>query len=184
MVLLVFMLLPTDTFITAWKWGKYLSSEALEKGIHAKISSWKRWSNNEIPLSVKSSALFLDSQLIKMDAIDNGYAEGIALDSDGNVSSGSVENIFIVFDGKVFTPRLSSSVFPGITRDTVIQLCKDNSIPCKEMEIPREMLYLADEIFFTGTAAEITPVSNVDGVVIGNGKRGPITESLQIYFME
>jgi branched-chain amino acid aminotransferase len=124
----------------------------------------------------------MNSQLIKMEALANGYVEGIALDSNGYVSEGSGENIFVVRDGKIHTPPLGASVLPGITRDAVITLARESGIPVVETIVPREMLYIADEVFFTGTAAEITPIRSIDRITIGKGRRGPIAEALQKEF--
>ncbi len=173
---------PIETYIITWYWGKYLGPEALEKGVDVQISSWHRFSPDTLPSLAKAGANYMNSQLIKMEAILNGYVEGIALDSYGYVSEGSGENIFVVREGKVYTPPLSASVLPGITRWSVIQLCKDLGIEVREEMIPREMLYLADEVFFTGTAAEITPIRSIDKIIIGEGKRGPITKMLQDEF--
>jgi branched-chain amino acid aminotransferase len=137
---------------------------------------------NTLPALAKAGANYMNSQLIRMEATANGYSEGIALDSTGNVSEGSGENIFVVRDGKILTPPLSSSVLPGITRDTVLTLARDLTIPVVEAIIPRELLYIADEVFFSGTAAEITPIRSVDRIQVGKGSRGPITEQLQREF--
>ena len=170
---------PVEVFILTWRWGKYLGHEALENGIEVCVSSWNRLASNTLPALAKASANYMNSQLIKMEAIVNGYTEGIALDSSGNVSEGSGENIFIVRHGRLSTPPLSSSVLPGITRDSVLTLAADMDIPVAEESVPREALYIADEVFFTGTAAEITPIRAVDRIVIGKGKPGPITRRLQ-----
>jgi len=173
---------PVETYIAAWIWGKYLGREAVEEGVDVCISSWVRMAPNTLPAMAKAGANYMNSQLIKMEAITNGYSEGIALDSSGCVSEGSGENIFIIKDGTVMTPSLSSSVLPGITRDSIMHLCRDNEIPVIECSIPREALYVADEAFFTGTAAEITPIRSVDRIKIGKGGRGPITRLLQNEF--
>src|SRR5207253_2736837 len=146
------------------------------------VSSWTRLAPNTLPALAKAGANYMNSQLIRMEAAVNGYAEGIALDTNGYVSEGSGENIFVVRDGKIFTPPLGASVLPGITRDTVIQLCQDLGIPLVETIVPREMLYIADEVFFSGTAAEITPIRSVDRIQIGKGFRGPVAEKLQKEF--
>lgn len=173
---------PIEVFIACWEWGKYLGEEALAQGVDVCMSSWSRLAPNTLPSLAKAGGNYLNSQLIRMEANVNGYAEGIALDPFGYVSEGSGENIFVIRDGVIFTPPLSNSVLPGITRDSVLRLCADLKIPVTETQIPREMLYIADEIFFTGTAAEITPVRSVDRIQIGKGRRGPITQRLQEEF--
>lgn len=170
---------PTETYIACWEWGKYLGEEALARGVDVCVSSWMRMAPNTMPMLSKAGGNYLNSQLIRMEANINGYDEGIALDAAGYVSEGSGENIFVVRDGKLHTPPLGNSILPGITRDAVIQLCGDSGITVVEAPVPREMLYIADEIFFSGTAAEITPIRSVDKIVIGAGHRGPITEKLQ-----
>ncbi len=170
---------PIDSAILVWEWGQYLGDEALENGVDVKISTWQRMAPNTFPALAKSGANYMNSQLIKMEAILEGYVEGIGLNVRGDVSEGSGENIFLVMDGKIHTPPLSASILPGIIRDTVIHIAKDLDIPFTEETIPREMLYIADEIFFTGSAAEITPIRSVDKINIGKGKRGPITKILQ-----
>ena len=173
---------PLEIYIASWVWGKYLGAEAVEQGVDVCISSWARMSANTLPATAKSAANYLNSQLIKMDAITNGYSEGIALDGQGNVSEGSGENIFIIKDGVVYTPPLSSAVLPGITRDSVMQLAKLLGYEVREQVMPRAALYIADEIFFTGTAAEVTPVRSIDRIKIGSGSRGPITAAIQKEF--
>lgn len=173
---------PIDCVILVWEWGQYLGDKALENGVDVKISTWQRMAPNTFPALAKSGANYMNSQLIKMEAILDGYVEGIALNVRGHVSEGSGENISLVVDGTVHTPPLSSSILPGITRAMVIQLTKDLDIPFVEETIPREMLYIAEEVFFTGSAAEITPIRSIDKIPIGNGKRGPITKSLQDEF--
>jgi branched-chain amino acid aminotransferase len=173
---------PIQTYIAAWEWGKYLGDEGLESGIDVCISSWNRIAPNTLPALSKAGANYMNSQLIRMEAAQNGYAEGIALDSNGFVSEGSGENIFVVRDGKIVTPPLAASVLPGITRDSVMQIAASMGIPVTEALVPREALYIADEVFFSGTAAEITPVRSVDRIPVGAGKRGPVTEKLQREF--
>jgi branched-chain amino acid aminotransferase len=173
---------PIETYIAAWEWGKYLGDEGLEQGIDVCISSWTRIAPNTLPALSKAGANYMNSQLIRMEAAANGYAEGIALDANGFISEGSGENIFVVRDGKIITPPLGASVLPGITRDSVIQLATGMGLPVSEGIVPREMLYIADEVFFCGTAAEITPIRSVDRIQVGAGKRGPITEKLQREF--
>ena len=175
---------PTEVYIACWEWGKYLGEEALAKGVDVCVSSWTRIAPNTLPALAKAGANYMNSQLIRMEAQSNGYAEGIALDSSGYVSEGSGENIFVVRDGKILTPPLGASVLPGITRDTVMQLAESLKIPLVETLVPREMLYIADEVFFSGTAAEITPIRSVDRIVVGKGARGPITEKLQKAFFD
>lgn len=173
---------PIETYLACWEWGKYLGDEAMEQGVDVCVSSWTRMAPNTLPAMSKAGANYMNSQLIRMEAAINGYAEGIALDAAGYVSEGSGENIFVVRDGKLHTPPLGASVLPGITRDAVIQLAQKLNIPLVETLVPREMLYIADEVFFTGTAAELTPIRSIDRITIGAGKRGPITETLQKEF--
>lgn len=173
---------PVNVFIAVWPWGKYLGQDALENGVDVCVSSWNRIAPNTMPALAKAGANYMNSQLIKMEAIVNGYVEGIALDTNGYVSEGSGENIFIVHDGKLQTPPLGNSILPGITRDCVVTFAKDLGIEVIESLIPREALYLADEVFFTGSAAEITPIRSIDKIKIGQGKRGPVTEALQKRF--
>src|ERR1700733_13292786 len=173
---------PIEIYIACWNWGKYLGEEALAEGVDVCVSSWTRLAPNTLPALAKAGADYINSQLIKMEALAHGYTEGIALDTSGYVSEGSGENIFVVRDGKLLTPAMGASVLPGITRDTVIKLAGDLGIPVVEGIVPRELLYIADEIFFSGTAAEITPIRSVDRVTVGKGRRGPITEALQKEF--
>jgi branched-chain amino acid aminotransferase len=174
---------PIDVYIACWEWGAYLGDGAAAQGIDACVSSWNRIAPNTLPALSKAAANYMNSQLIKMEAVANGYHEGIALDVDGLVSEGSGENIFVVRDGRLLTPPLSSSALGGITRDSVIQLAQDLGIPVAEAPIPREMLYIADEVFLTGSAAEITPVRSVDHIRVGAGRLGPVTERLQAEFL-
>jgi branched-chain amino acid aminotransferase len=174
---------PIEIYLLAWKWGKYLGEEALNQGVDVCVASWHRLAPNTLPAMAKAAANYMNSQLIKMEAITNGYTEGIALDATGNVSEGSGENIFVIRDGKIHTPPLSSSVLPGVTRNSVITLAEESGFPLVQEALPREALYIADEIFFTGTAAEITPIRSVDRIVIGKGKPGPLTRSLQERFL-
>jgi branched-chain amino acid aminotransferase len=173
---------PVETVIAAWQWGAYLGPEALEQGIDAGISSWQRIAPNTLPALAKAGGNYLSSTLISLEAKANGFAEGIALSTDGTVSEGAGENLFIVKDGKVYTPNSAASILTGITRDTIITLAAEAGINVIEQSIPREMLYIADELFMTGTAAEVTPVRSVDRIIIGSGKRGPITQDLQERF--
>jgi branched-chain amino acid aminotransferase len=170
---------PLTAYIAAWDWGKYLGEEALEAGVEVCVSSWTRITSNSLPSMAKAGANYMNSQLIKMEAILNGFSEGIALDDRGYVSEGSGENLFMVNNGKLVTPPLGSSVLPGITRDSVIQIARELGIEVIETTVQRAALYLADELFFTGTAAEVTPISSVDRIKIGNGKRGDVTKLLQ-----
>jgi len=173
---------PVDVIIACWEWGKYLGEEALAEGVDVCVSSWTRLAPNTLPAMAKAGANYMNSQLIKMEAVANGYSEGIALDVSGYVSEGSGENIYAVRDGKIHTPPLGASVLPGITRDCILRLAQDLGIPVVETLVPREMLYIADEVFFSGTAAEITPIRSIDKIVIGKGRRGPIAERLQKEF--
>ena len=175
---------PVDMAIMVMDWGKYLGPEALEKGVDVRVSSWTRIAPNTLPVMAKTSANYMNSQLMKMEAIKDGYAEGIALDAEGFLSEGSGENLFLVSKGTLITPPLVSSVLPGITRDTVITLARRQGLKVHESRLLRESLYIADEVFLTGTAAEITPVRSVDKIVIGKGARGPVTEALQKAFFD
>ncbi len=175
---------PLETVIAVWEWGSYLGQEALEQGVDVGISTWRRMAPGTMPNLAKAGANYMNSQLVKMEALENGYDEGIMLDYLGMVSEGSGENIFLIKDGELYTPPVSSSLLRGITRDSVIKLAKEMDINVREESLPREMLYMADELFFTGTAAEITPIRSVDKIVIGAGKRGPITEKLQNSFFD
>jgi branched-chain amino acid aminotransferase len=175
---------PLETYMACFPWGRYLGEEALKDGVDVCISSWKRIAPNTLPALAKAGANYMNSQLIRMEAASNGYAEGIALDEAGYVSEGSGENIFVVRDGKLLTPPLGASVLPGITRDTVVKIAGQLGIPLAEAIIPRELLYIADEVFFTGTAAEVTPIRSVDRIPVGAGHRGPITEKIQRRFFE
>jgi len=173
---------PVNVFVAVWKWGKYLGKDALENGVDVCVSTWSRIAPNTLPALAKCGANYMNSQLIKMEAIVNGYVEGIATDTLGYVSEGSGENLFVVRDGVLYTPPLGASVLPGITRDCVITFAEEMGIKLVEQVLPREMLYLADEVFFTGSAAEISPIRSVDKITVGAGKRGPITEKLQKRF--
>jgi branched-chain amino acid aminotransferase len=175
---------PVELAIMVWDWGKYLGQEALERGVDVCVSSWTRIAPNTLPAMAKSAGNYMNSQLIKVEAVKGGFAEGIALDAHGYVSEGSGENLFAVYKGRLLTPPLVASVLPGITRDSVIQLARGLSIPVEEKALPREMLYLADELFFTGTAAEITPIRSVDRQKVGSGARGEITAALQRAFFD
>ena len=175
---------PVEACIIVWQWGRYLGEEALEKGVDLCVSSWQRAAPNTFPTMAKAGGNYLNSGLIKMEATTRGFAEGIALDTQGFVSEGSGENLFVVRNGKLITPPLSCSILPGITRDSVITLAHDAGYEVLEQAIPREMLYLGDEIFLTGTAAEVTPIRSVDGIAVGKGHRGPVTSAIQTAFFD
>lgn len=175
---------PIEVVVGAWHWGKYLGEEALAQGVDVRVASWNRIAPNTMPALAKCGANYMNSQLIKMEAMVDGYVEGIGLDTAGYVSEGSGENIFIVYNGEVLTPPLGASILPGITRATVIELIKELGVSVKEMLIPREMLYIAEEVFFTGSAAEITPIRSIDRIKIGKGRRGSLTEQLQKRFFD
>jgi branched-chain amino acid aminotransferase len=174
---------PIEVYIPCWPWGAYLGDEALEAGVDACVSTWHRVEPNTIPAMAKIAGNYLSGQLIKMEALANGYAEGIALSPSGMVSEGSGQNVFIVSKGTIITTPLDGSILGGITRATIMQLAGDLGIPVRELHIPREMLYMADEVFFTGTAAELTPVRSVDKITVGAGKVGPITRQLQQQYL-
>ena len=173
---------PVEIAIATWEWGKYLGPEALLKGVDVMVSSWNKFGPNTLPAMAKATANYANSQLVKMEAVLNGYAEGILLNPDGTISEGSGENIFIVYKGVVYTPPLASSILPGITRDTVITILKELGYEVKEQPIPREFLYIADEVFFTGTAAEITPIRSVDKINVGNGDFPVVRKVQQMFF--
>jgi len=175
---------PVDAAIMLWDWGAYMGKEALEEGCDVQIASWSRMAPNTLPAMAKSAANYANSALIKMEAITDGYSEGIALDVLGNVSEGSGQNIFLVRDGVLYTPSIGSSILGGITRDTVMTLARDLGYTVAESIVPREALYTADEVFVVGTAAEVTPIRSVDRIKIGAGRRGPITEALQRAFFD
>lgn len=175
---------PTNTVIAAWDWGSYLGEGALEDGVSVCVSSWNRPAPNTMPSMAKVAANYMNSQLVKMEAIQNGYHEGIVLDTEGFVAEGSGENVFLVKNGVLFTPPSYASLLPGITRHSVMRLAEAAGLRVESHRIPREALYVADEIFMTGTAAEITPVTKVDQVTVGAGRRGPVTEKLQKAFFD
>ena len=172
---------PTEVYVVNYPWGKYLGSDT-EQGVDVCVSSWTRIAPNTLPAMAKSGANYMNSQLVKMEAIINGYVEGIALDANGYVSEGSGENLFVVRNGTLQTAPLGNSVLPGITRDSVLRIARELGIPLAEQGIPRELLYIADEVFLTGTAAEITAVRSVDKISVGKGTLGPITRSIQKEF--
>jgi len=170
---------PVEVIIATWEWGAYLGAEAIEKGVDVAVSSWRRMAPDTHPAMGKVGGNYINSQMVVMEARRHGYTEGIVLDFQGYVSEGSGENIFVVLDGKLYTPQVSNSILVGITRSFAMTLAQEKGYPVIEQQISREMLYIADELFFTGTAAEITPIRSVDGAPVGNGARGPITEKIQ-----
>ncbi len=171
---------PPEVYMANYPWGKYLAGA--DEGVDVCVSSWTRIAPNTLPAMAKAGANYMNSQLIKMEAIMNGYVEGIALDASGYVSEGSGENLFLVKNGNLYTAPLGNSVLPGITRDSIIRIAKDMCVPVIEQMIPRELLYIADEVFFTGTAAEITPIRSVDKIKVGAGKVGPLTQAIHKKF--
>ena len=173
---------PVETVIAAWPWGKYLGEEAIEQGVEVGVSSWRRMAPDTMPNMAKAGSNYMNSQLAKMESIVNGYDEGIMLDYQGMVSEGSGENIFVVLDGVIYTPPISSSLLSGLTRDAVITLAEEIGLEVRQEQIPREILYISDEVFLTGTAAEVTPVRSIDKIPVGNGSRGEITKMLQNAF--
>lgn len=174
---------PVETFIIPWIWGRYLGDDALQSGVDVCVSSWRRPAPDTVPSLAKAGGNYLNSQLSKMEARANDYVEGIMLDSFGYVAEGSGENLFVVRDGKLYTSPLSSGILNGITRDSVIRIARDLDYPVVEQSLPREMLYIADEVFFSGTAAELTPVRSVDRIEVGTGKPGPVTLAIQETYM-
>jgi len=175
---------PVDSAILTWEWGAYLGKEALEQGVDVRISSWSRSAPNTLPTLAKTSANYANSQLIKMEAITEGYSEGIALDTFGYLSEGSGQNIFVIREDVIYTPPLTASILPGITRNSVITIARDLGFKVREEMLPRELLYICDEAFFAGTAVEITPIRSVDKVTVGKGTRGPITTAIQQSFFD
>jgi branched-chain amino acid aminotransferase len=175
---------PVDVAVGVWEWGTYLGPAALAEGIEVCISTWNRPAPNTLPTMAKAGGNYILSQLMKLEAIQAGFTEAIALDTQGNLSEGSGENLFLVRDGTIYTPPYSSALLPGITRNSIMTLAEELGYPVKEMVIPREMAYVADELFFTGTAAEITPIKSVDRQIVGTGKPGPITLRLQSAFFD
>jgi branched-chain amino acid aminotransferase len=173
---------PVEVSVAAFPWGKYLGDDALTKGVPVKVSSWWRIAPNTLPAMAKASANYMNSQLMKMEALVDGYSEAIALDVDGHVSEGSGQNVFAVIRGEVITPPITSSILAGITRDSVMTLARDLGLAVREQVIPREQLYLADELFFTGTAVEVSPITSVDRITVGSGTLGPVTKALQEAF--
>ena len=175
---------PVDTAVMVWEWGAYFTKEAIEEGLDVKISTWARNAPNTTPAMAKSVANYANAQLIKMEAITDGYAEAIALDTSGNLSEGSGQNVFVVREGVIYTTPIGDSVLWGITRDSVITIAKELGFEVREQTLPRETLYMADEVFFVGTAVEVTPIRSVDRVKVGRGRRGPITEAIQQRFFQ
>lgn len=173
---------PTDVFIFTLEWGRYLGAEAIENGVDVQVSSWRRMAPDTGSSLAKVGGNYVNSQYITMEAHDNGFAEGIALDYNGYVSEGAGENIFVIFDGVVYTTGLANSILMGVTRNTVLTLMKDMGLEVRQEAVSRDMLYIADEIFFTGTASEVTPVRSVDRIPVGSGSRGPITQRVQERF--
>ena len=173
---------PANCSIAAWEWGSYLGDGGLEKGVDVCVSSWQRMAPNTVPALAKAAGNYLSSILVTLEARRLGFAEGIALNSHGFVSEGAGENLFLIRDEKILTPPASASILAGITRDTVIKLARTLDMDIVEQDIPREMLYMADEVFLTGSAAEVTPIRSVDKITVGSGQRGPITEQIQRAF--
>jgi branched-chain amino acid aminotransferase len=173
---------PVETMIAAFPWGAYLGEDALENGADVAVSSWTRMAPNTIPALAKAGGNYLSSQLITMEAERHGYVEGIALDVNGQLSEGAGENLFVIRDGVIYTPPVTAALLPGITRESVMTLAREHGYEVREQALPREALYVADELFFTGTAAEVSPIRSVDRILIGEGRRGPITTVLQRAF--
>ncbi|MBS1968069.1 MAG: branched-chain amino acid transaminase [Chloroflexi bacterium SZAS-1] len=173
---------PVEVMVAAIQWGAYLGADALENGVDVAVSSWNRVAPNTLPAMAKAGGNYLSSQLIVMEAVRHGYSEGIALDVNGNLSEGSGENLFVIRDNIIYTPPVTAALLPGITRDSVITLARNLGYEVREQNLPREALYVADELFFTGTAAEVSPIRSVDKIVIGPGKRGPVTTAIQKAF--
>ena len=174
---------PIETFIACWPWGTYLGADALEQGVDVCVSSWQRMAPNTFPAEAKAAGHYTNAQLIKMDALAHGFVEAIALGPGGLVSEGSGQNLFLVRDGVLITPALDGTSLSGITQDSVVTLAQDLDIPVRRQAVAREMLYVADELFFTGTASEVTPIRSVDRITIGEGKAGPVTKRLQQRFL-
>ncbi len=173
-----------DTVIAVWEWGAYLGPEALEQGVDVEVASWNRMAPNTHPALAKAGGNYLNASLVKMDAVLKGFNEGIMLTTQGYVGEGSGENLFLIRDDVIYTAPATLSILPGITRDSIMTLASEMGYSIKEQLIPREALYLADELFFTGTAAEVTPIRSVDHHTIGSGRRGPITEKIQKAFFD
>lgn len=175
---------PVDTYVICWPWGTYLGGGALERGVDVCVSSWNRPAPNTYPVQVKAGGNYVNAALMKMEAVANGFSEAIALGTDGRVSEGSGQNLFLVRDGTLLTPPAGASILPGITRDAVLTLAEDLGIPALQRDLPRESLYTADELFFTGTAAEVTPIRSVDRIPVGDGSVGPVTLRLQTALLD
>jgi len=175
---------PVEVYLPCWPWGTYLGHGALENGVDACVTSWHRVAPNTIPSMAKVAGNYLGSQLVKMEALRNGFAEGIALTTDGMISEGSGQNVFLVHRGALYTPTINGTLLHGVTRYSIIQLARDMGFEVREQELPREMLYTADEVFHRGTASEVTPVRSVDRIEVGNGRRGPITTQIQQRFLD
>jgi branched-chain amino acid aminotransferase len=174
---------PVETFIICWNWGRYLGEDALTNGVDVCISSWRRAAPSTFPAMAKAGGNYLNSQLAKMEARLDGFSEGIMLDVDGHVAEGSGENLFVVRDGVLFTAPLSAGILSGITRDSIVTIAREQGYDVQERLMPREFLYVADEIFFSGTAAEITPIRSVDRIPVGDGRPGPITKAIQTQYL-
>lgn len=175
---------PVEVYLPCWPWGAYLGEGALENGVDACVATWHRVAPNTIPAMAKVAGNYLGGQLIKMEALRNGFAEGIALGPDGLLSEGSGQNLFLVHKGTIYTPTINGTLLHGITRYSILTLARDMGFPVREQDLPREMLYTADEVFLTGTASEVTPVRSVDRIQVGSGKRGPITTQIQQHFLD
>jgi branched-chain amino acid aminotransferase len=175
---------PVEIYLPCWPWGAYLGEGALENGVDACVSSWNRFAPNTVPALAKIAGNYLSGQLIKMEALANGYAEAIALGPDGMLSEGSGQNVFVVQNGTILTPPVDGTLLAGITRSSILTIAHDLDLPIRETPLPREILYTADEIFLTGTASEVTPVRSVDKITVGRGRIGPVTQRIQRRFLE
>ena len=175
---------PIETYLVCWPWGTYLGEGALEQGVDVCVSSWQRVAPNTVPTLAKVAGNYLSSQLAKMEALANGYTEAISLGPDGLVSEGTGQNVFAVRDDVLITPAVNGTLLPGITRDSILRIARDLGITVREQAIPRDLLYTADELFFTGTAAEVTPIRSVDRITVGAGRMGPVTRTLQQRFLD
>jgi len=175
---------PLETYVAAWPWGAYLGEEGMVNGVDVCVSSWQRAHPNTFPVQAKAAGHYVNAQLMKMEAVANGYAEALAVSPSGLLSEGSGQNVFLVRGDLLITPFLDGSSLAGITRDAVIQIAQDLGYAVREQDVPRESLYTADEVFFTGTATEVTPIRSVDRIVVGAGRRGPVTEAIQERFLD
>lgn len=175
---------PVETAIIVWPWGAYLGSEALERGVSVTVSSWSRPAPDTHPTMAKAGGNYLVSQLMRIEAMEDGYDEAIGLGTNGLVSEGSGQNIFLLYRGELITPSIDGSILAGITRECIVQLARDMEIPVREGPVPREMLYVADEVFMVGTATEVTPIRSVDRIQVGEGMAGPVTRKIQQRFMD